>query len=89
MTTHALSNLETPVALDDAAWARLAKLAEAAGRSVSELAGAVLRDFIDENERHLEAFEVGIAAADAGDLIDFDDVEADMDKRLAALSAKG
>jgi predicted transcriptional regulator len=82
MATHA------PTGFDAQLWQRLETLAESAGRSASELADAVLRDFLDENERHLAAIDVGIAAADAGDLIDFDDVEADVQKKLAALSTK-
>jgi predicted transcriptional regulator len=88
MTTRALTGLDTPVTLDPAVWTRLQELAESAGRSVSELAGAVLRDFVDENDRHLAAIDVGIAAADAGELIDFEEVEADVHKQLAALSAR-
>jgi predicted transcriptional regulator len=70
MTTQA------PTGFDAHLWKRLETLAESAGRSASELADAVLRDFLDEIERHLAAIDVGIAAADAGELIDFDEVEA-------------
>ena len=69
-------------------WERLEKLAESAGSSAPELVDAVLRDFLDENERQLAAIDAGIAAADAGDLIDFDVVEADVQKKLAALSVR-
>ena len=82
MTTHA------PTGFDVHLWKRLEALAESAGRSASELAAAVLRDFLEENERHLAAIDVGIAAADAGELIDFDDVEADVQKKLAALTTR-
>ena len=47
---------------------------------------AVLRDFVDDDEPHLAAIAAGIAAVDAADLIDIDEVEADLDKKLAALS---
>jgi predicted transcriptional regulator len=82
MTTHA------PTGFDAHLWTRLETLAESAGRSASELAAAVLRDFLDDNERHLAAIDVGIAAADAGELLDFDEVEADVRKKLATLATK-
>jgi predicted transcriptional regulator len=77
MATHA------PSGLDHDLWDRLEKLADSAGRSASELADAVLRDFLDENEQHLTAIHAGIASADAGELVDFDEVEADAQRRLA------
>jgi predicted transcriptional regulator len=88
MATHALSGLDMSPSLDPQLWARLERLAQGAGRSVSELAGAVLRDFVDENERQLAAIDAGIAAADAGDLIEYDEVKADVQAKLAALAAR-
>lgn len=88
MATHTLPSLDSIPAQDPDVWARLERLAAVAGRSVSELASAVLRDFVDESEQHLAALEAGVAAADAGDLIDFEEVEADLEKKLAALSAR-
>ena len=82
MTTQA------PTGFEAGLWKRQETLAECAGRSASELADGVLREFLDENEWHLAAIDVGIAAADAGELINFDDVEADVRKKLAALSTK-
>lgn len=75
--------------VDPVVWARLEKLARASGRSAAELAEALLRDFLDENEGHLAAIDEGIAAADAGELVDFDEVEADVQKQLAALMTRG
>lgn len=49
---------------------------------------AVLRDFVEENERQLAAIDAGIAAADAGDVLDYEEVKAGIQKKLAALSAK-
>jgi predicted transcriptional regulator len=89
MATHALQGGASPLILDPVVGARLETLAASAGRSVSELVGAVLREFLDENDRHLTAIGVGVAEADAGELIDFDEVEADLDRKLAALSARG
>jgi len=88
MSTRALPSPYAPLALDPHVWARLEKLAEAAGRSVSDLAGAVLRDFIDENERQLAAIDAGIAEADAGKLLDFDEVKAEIKGKLSNLSTK-
>ncbi|MFT3776544.1 MAG: hypothetical protein QM820_65215 [Minicystis sp.] len=88
MATNAPGHFDAPLAVDPEVWARLEKLAAAAGRSVSDLVGGLLREFIDESEQHLTAIDAGIAAADAGDLIDFDEVEADLDKKLAALAAR-
>jgi predicted transcriptional regulator len=88
MTTHVLPSLDSPLVVDRAIRARLERLAEAAGRSVSDLAGAVLREFVDENERHLAAIEAGIVEADAGALVPYDEVKAGVERRLAALSAR-
>ncbi|MDC3959068.1 CopG family ribbon-helix-helix protein [Polyangium jinanense] len=85
MSTHVLP---LPLALDPELRERLERIAQAAGRSVSELAGAVLRDFIDENDRQLAAIDAGIAEADAGELLDFEEVRADMHKKMSALSPK-
>ena len=82
MTTQA------PTGFEAGLWKRLETLAECAGRSAFELADGVLRELLDENERQLAAIDVGIAATDAGELIDFDKVEVDVQKRLAKLSTK-
>jgi|HubBroStandDraft_4_1064222.scaffolds.fasta_scaffold744270_2 RHH-type rel operon transcriptional repressor/antitoxin RelB len=81
MTTHAIP-------LEPDLWARLEELAASAGRSASELAAAVLRDFLEENARHLDAIDAGIAEADAGELVGLDEVKAGVERRLAALSAR-
>ena len=88
MSTHAIASLDASLTLDPQLWTRLEKLAEAAGRNVSELAGAVLRDFLDENERQLTAIDAGIAEADAGELLDSDDVKKELQGKLAALAAR-
>ncbi len=88
MSRHELTALYAPLVLDPHICARLEKLAEAAGRSVSELAGAVLRDFIAENQRQLAEIDAGIADADAGRLLDYDEVKAEIEGKLSALSAK-
>ena len=88
MSAYTKAGLTPPLALDPYLWARLEKLAEAAGRSVSELAGAVLRDFLDENEQQLAAIDAGITEADAGQLLDYDDVKADILAKLSARAAQ-
>ncbi len=86
VTTRAPTGEEAPLVLDQHLLARLEKLAGAAGRSVSELADAVLRDFLEENERMLVAVDAGIAEADAGQLLDFDVVEAELRQKLSIMS---
>ncbi len=49
---------------------RLEALARAADRPVDELAAAVIADFVVAEETRLSAIREGVAAADAGDLID-------------------
>jgi predicted transcriptional regulator len=73
-----------PLVLDPHLRARLEKLAEASGCTASELASAVLGlgDSLDENERELAAIDAGIEEADAGQLIDYDDVKASVDARF-------
>jgi len=85
---HAPGRTDTPLVLDPHLRARLEKLAEAAGRSASELVSAVLRDFLDENDRELAAIDAGIEEADAGQLLDYEDVKADVLKKLSAGAAK-
>lgn len=55
---------------------------------MSELAGAVLRDFIDENEEPLAAIDAGIAETDAGDVHDYDVVKTEIQEKLSALATK-
>jgi predicted transcriptional regulator len=87
MTTRVVGRINPPLDLDRQLWVRLKKLAETSDRSVSELVSAALRSFLDENDRHLAAIDAGIAATDAGELIDFAEVEADVEKKLAALGS--
>jgi predicted transcriptional regulator len=88
MTAHAPTGSLPHLGVAPDLWDRLEKLARSAGRSTSELADVALRDFLDESEQHLAAIDEGIAAADAGDLIGFADVEADVQRKLAALSTR-
>lgn len=88
MSARAMSRPDASLLVDPELQGRLARIAEVAGRTVSELVSAVLRDFVEENERQLAAIDAGIAAADAGDVLDYEDVKAGIQKKLAALSAK-
>jgi len=85
---HLPAEIQASLLIEPRLWERLEKLAADAGRSVSDLADAVLRDFIDENESQLAAIDAGIAEAEAGELLDYDEVKADIQKKLSALSAK-
>jgi predicted transcriptional regulator len=88
MSAHAPTGLDPLLMLDPQLRARLEKIAEAAGRSASEIVAAVVRQFLDENERDLAAIDAGIAEADAGQLLDYDDVKADVLAKLSARTSK-
>ncbi len=88
MSSHAPTGIDTALILDPQLRARLEKLAEAAGRSASEVVAAVLRQFLDENERDLAAIDAGIEDANAGQLLDYDDVKADVLAKLSARTSK-
>ena len=88
MSSHAPTGIDTALILDPQLRARLEKLAEAAGRSASEVVAAVLRQFLDENEHDLAAIDAGIEEANAGQLLDYDDVKADVLAKLSARTSK-
>jgi predicted transcriptional regulator len=76
------------LALEPSLRERLEKLAAAIGRDASELVGAALRTFLDENERQLAAIDAGIAEADAGDLLEYEEVKADLMEKVSALAKR-
>ena len=88
MATYALPSLALSPPVEPELWARLERLAQTIGCGVQELAAQALRDFVEDQEHQLTAIDAGIAEADAGELIDFADVKADVARKLAALSAK-
>jgi predicted transcriptional regulator len=88
MSTHAPVGVDLQLVLDPSLRERLEKLAAAIGRDASELAGAVLRGFLDENERQMAAIDAGIEEADAGHLLDYEDVKADVLEKLSALAKR-
>ncbi len=83
-----MSSEALPLMVDADVRARLEKLAADTGRSVSELADGVLRRFIDDNERFVAEVQVGLAEADAGMFVDYDEFKADIEAQLARLAAK-
>ena len=54
---------------------RLEKLAESMDRSKSYLAAQAIEEYISVQEWHDQAVQEGIAAADRGELIDFEEVK--------------
>lgn len=88
MSTQALLGIDAQLFIDPSLCERLERLAAAIDRDASELAGAALRSFLDENEQHMAAIDAGIAEADAGHLLDYDEVKADVLEKLSAF-AKG
>ena len=82
MASEVSTGASPGLVLDPQLQARIERLAEAAGRSASELVGSVLRAFLDENERALAAIDAGIEEADAGVLLAYDDVKAEPLARL-------
>ena len=83
MSTDAPVGADMLLALEPSLRERLEKLAAASGRDASELVGAALRTFLDENERQLAAIDAGIAEADAGDLLDYEEVKADVMEKVS------
>jgi predicted transcriptional regulator len=88
MSTHAPSTSASPPSIDPQLWARLQRLAAAAGCGAGDLVVDVLREFADEEERHLAAIDAAMAEADAGEIVDYDDVKVDVARKLAELSAR-
>lgn len=88
MSTPALAGVDAQLVIDPSLRERLEKLAAAIGRDASELAGAALRGFLDENEQQMAAIDAGIAEADAGHLLDYDKVKASFQEKLSALAKR-
>lgn len=72
MSTTTTLTIEVPVAMEE----RLEQLAATVSRSKSWLAQEALRYFLDLQEWQVQAVEKGIAAADAGRLVDHEGVAA-------------
>jgi predicted transcriptional regulator len=61
---------------------RLEKLAESMDRSKSYLAAEAIEDYLDLHEWQIKAIEEGIAAVDRGELLDWEIVKKEWEKRF-------
>jgi len=61
---------------------RLEKLAESMDRSKSYLAAEAIEEYLEIHEWQVQAIKEGIAAADRGETIDFDEVKKYWEKRV-------
>lgn len=77
-----------PLMIDEDIRARLERVAAERGHSASKLAGAVLRDFLDEDDEFAKMVQVGIDQADRGELIDFEVVKDNLQQKLKQLANK-
>lgn len=77
-----------PLMIDEELRARLERVATERGHSASALAGAVLRDFLDEDDEFAAMVQVGIDDVEAGRLVDYDQVKQKIQARLASLQTK-
>jgi predicted transcriptional regulator len=68
--------MSAPIAfrVDDELRQRLDLLASVTDRSLSYLATEALRQYLDANEWQIRAISEGLAAADAGEITDHDDL---------------
>lgn len=84
-----MSTETLPLLIDPDVRARLERVATDTGHTASALAGAVLRDFLDESDAYDAAIQAGIDDVEAGRVVSFEEVKADVEAQLAALRAKG
>ena len=61
------------ISLDEQAVEKLRTIAEKAGKRVEDLVAELVQGTLNEEERYRAAVREGIAQADAGRLVDFDD----------------
>jgi RHH-type rel operon transcriptional repressor/antitoxin RelB len=62
--------------------ARLEKLAELMDRSKSYLAAEAIEEYLEINEWQVQAIKEGIAAADRGETVNFEDIKKHWEKRI-------
>lgn len=62
--------------------ARLAKLAEALDRSKSYLAAEAIEEYLETHEWQVQAIKEGIAAADRGETINFEEIKKHWEKKV-------
>jgi predicted transcriptional regulator len=75
------------VKLDEDLADRLEALAKASGQELGTLVSAALRMFVDENDEPSVAIEEGVREADQGELLDYEEVKAELVAKMAALRA--
>ncbi len=73
--------------LDEDVKERLEALAKASGQELHAFIGAALRMFVDDNDAIAAEIEEGAREADAGKLVSFAEVKADLLTKMAALGA--
>jgi predicted transcriptional regulator len=61
---------------------RLSQIATQRGLNADELAQQVLDRYLDDDQRFIEAVNVGVAAADRGDFVEHKEVWANIEKIL-------
>lgn len=88
-TLNVMSTETSSLLIDAEVHARLERVASEAGHNASALAGAVLRNFLDENDAYDAAIQAGIDDVDAGRVVSFEEFKADVALQLGALRAKG
>jgi predicted transcriptional regulator len=74
--------------LDEDLQERLEALAKASGQELNAFVSSALRSMLDDNDEMIAAIEAGVQEADRGDVLDFDDVKAELAAKLAALQAR-
>jgi RHH-type rel operon transcriptional repressor/antitoxin RelB len=62
--------------------ARLEKLAESMERSKSYLAAEAIEEYLEIHEWQVQAIQEGIAAADRGETISFDEIKKQWEKKV-------
>ncbi len=83
-----MSTETLPLQIDANIQARLERVARETGHNASALAGAVLRDFLDESDAYDAAIQEGIDDVEAGRVVSYEDVKRDVEARLAELMAR-
>jgi predicted transcriptional regulator len=78
MSVQVQINAEFPEELE----AQLRSLAQDTGRSTGEIVVEAVRSYIDYETEFREAVEEGLRAAEAGDLVDHEEVVAQFEKRF-------
>lgn len=83
-----MSTETLPLLIDANIRMRLERVAQESGHNASTLAGAVLRDFLDESDAYVAAIQEGIDDVEAGRVVSFEEFKADVEKQLAALMSR-